>query len=417
MRSCQNSMSFPLSEHTAEDRIRAVGCLLFSGLLVLASGGFGYSGMWLPGLLVLPAVLWVLWLGICSGIKSVLRIHLVPEGIAVTLFGRDFHRWPAEELKLFLRMETVTSDGRENMLIVSCRDTEQLAALREAQLRKGILTRHDPDYRKKKSGWQSGFAREYLDKIARSDSRRLPGNGLIVMTDTPECRELLEKMYPHVPTVIVPNPEAAVTAQQTLSRNKQDLRWGSGMNTMSVAALLTVFLPSTVLLFLAMPMDEDSPAAIVLSICSMVCLFGSMLGFWYFVERQKIFFAEEGIRICRDGRQISLLPASEIRTVLFFDVRTKYGLAGITAVSGMDRDEIRRCQEKRMEKIPRERERLGAYRLADCWQITSLSRYVKHRFLWLGFFDKKVWFFVHTPQREEEMRQRYPHAAFIRDVV
>ena len=64
-----------------------------------------------------------------------LRLHLVPEGAAVSLFGRTLARYPAERLTVIRWDKDQMNGPRMDRLVLSALSLEELAARRERKLR------------------------------------------------------------------------------------------------------------------------------------------------------------------------------------------------------------------------------------------------------------------------------------------
>ena len=123
------------------------------------------------------------------------KLHFVPEGIAITLFGKTLRQYPRERIR-FLGGISCAKKSRTNKWICVCsRSLEEMAA--EQNRRTAKMFRDAPTL----PGWTENMARKFLWSYAESLNRALgfPRKDILLIEWSPERLELLLQMYPGVP--------------------------------------------------------------------------------------------------------------------------------------------------------------------------------------------------------------------------
>ena len=124
-------------------------------------------------------------------------LHLVPEGIAITLFGKTLRQFPRENIR-FMGGVRYRYKSREYKWICVCeRSMEELAEEQErktAKMFRNSRTRHN---------WAEDMAGKYLLRYVASPRRHLcfPRKDILLIEWSPEWLELLQNMYPQAPWV------------------------------------------------------------------------------------------------------------------------------------------------------------------------------------------------------------------------
>ena len=123
------------------------------------------------------------------------KLHIVPEGIAVTLFGKTLRQIPVEEM-LFFGGFIGTRKGRYPKNIAVCTCSMETLAEKEEQ-------KTDKMFRNSRTrpGWAEDMAKKYLLRCA-GDFRGqlvLPNRDVLLLEWSPERLEMLMEMYPGVP--------------------------------------------------------------------------------------------------------------------------------------------------------------------------------------------------------------------------
>lgn len=123
------------------------------------------------------------------------RLHLVPEGIAITLFGKPLRQFPRENIR-FLGGVCYRRKSREYKWICVCdRSMEELA---EEQERKTSKMFRDA---RTLAGWTEDMAGKYLIRYVASLRRQFgfPRKDILLIEWSPERLDMLMEMYPGVP--------------------------------------------------------------------------------------------------------------------------------------------------------------------------------------------------------------------------
>ena len=123
------------------------------------------------------------------------KLHLVHEGIAVTLFGKTLRRIPREDIAFFGGfIGTRKCRYPKNLAVCTC----SMEALAEKEEQKT-----DKMFRNARTcpGWAEDMARKYLLRCALSFRSELgtPNREILLIEWSPERLELLMEMYPGVP--------------------------------------------------------------------------------------------------------------------------------------------------------------------------------------------------------------------------
>lgn len=141
-----------------------------------------------PLLLVLVALFLTIILYYAGQLAA--RLHIVPEGIAVTLFGMTLRRLPAEEIRLIAAVGKYNTKANPHDVMAVCVNTvEELAELGN---------KHTPKLLKNTADrWYGESAAKYLWRRAESIRGELNLHRHILWLDwSPERLKLLLEMYP-----------------------------------------------------------------------------------------------------------------------------------------------------------------------------------------------------------------------------
>lgn len=118
------------------------------------------------------------------------RLHIVPEGVAITLFGRTLRRFPAEKVRVIAAVRKYNNKGTHHDVIALCAYTlEELTELGKKHTPK--LLQNGADL------WHGETAAKYLWRRAESMKGELNLHKHILWLDwSPERLRLLREMYP-----------------------------------------------------------------------------------------------------------------------------------------------------------------------------------------------------------------------------
>ena len=421
MRSNTNSVTFPLLDASWETVCIGASLWLYGfGCLGAAVREIADYDLDFIMLLILGSALVCVWLGLKCFVKSQVRVHLVPEGIALSLFGNTFRMYPADGLKLACFVDKGTYQDSAVFLCVSCYDLEELARLRQQVLRKNPYTRTNIPYRQRVSNWQRSFAREYLRSRTSMFPWVLPRKGIFYMATSPERKALLEQMYPDLcwedltklPSHYYRKPPIPDNMKSREPETPERfLRCHPHVDEPPLVFLAFVFAPCCLFLFGAIAVQEGA-ASIVLSAMSMLWLFGSLF-FLMPLEWQWISAQEDGIHVHLRNREVRFLPETEIRTVYCYDYKVRGGVCRYMAVTNLTPNEVIARQTAYMHRNGRRQECLCAYALAKNWPLSAQRRYLYRRMLLFGQWDPELLILGHAPEREEWLRVRYPNAEWV----
>ena len=124
------------------------------------------------------------------------KVHLVNEGVAVTLFGRTIQRISRGQLRQILGVQQFFKYGSdEKWLVVSVLTVEELAEIQAAKTRKMFLNgRSHPR-------WAEDLAEKYFRHHFQSLRWALGirREGMIFLEWSPERLTLFREMYPEIP--------------------------------------------------------------------------------------------------------------------------------------------------------------------------------------------------------------------------
>ena len=123
------------------------------------------------------------------------KLHLVPEGIAVTLFGKTLRQIPRQDLRFFGGF-IGTKHSRFSKNLAVC--THSMEALAEEQEGKTPQVLRNARTR---PGWAEDMAGKYLIRYVASPRCQfgIPRKDILLVEWSPERLELLLEMYPGVP--------------------------------------------------------------------------------------------------------------------------------------------------------------------------------------------------------------------------
>lgn len=406
------SLSIPYQQHRW--MIGPTGLLMAVGglwILLLFPESFQGESFWTILLLLgfpLLCVVGMTLFGMKMALEALLMVHFVPEGIAVTLFGKALRLYPVEDLRLCC----VSRTPNFHWIGISMLDLEQLARRREQKLRKSWMYKSSVDYKMTSPGWMAAFARDQIRGESRKAMAVPSGKGFFWIEYTPERRGFLRAMYPGIPWF---------TTEQTQQRpspwtDRNEYVFCRGLcnpgGKLGLTFVCAIFSVPFWLIALVIPKGAGNDVPLILmAAVGMTALFGILwqIGkkdydeFWAYPDR---------LRITRGKRELEVIPAEEVRTVFRGRVYHKTALQEYLAVSRLTEREL---AEKIVGKCRSREEKLL---LKACCQLPDSDRLViawyAGRWMTAGVFDlpfsQKL---ALTARREQILRQRYPNAVWI----
>lgn len=126
----------------------------------------------------------------CIG-QLLARLHIGPEGIVITLFGKPLRRCPADEIRAIAAVRKYNSKANPHDVIAVCTNTvEELTELGKKHMPKLLQN--------EKEHWDGESAAKYLYRRAVSVGGELNLHKQILWMDwSSERLEILRKMYPN----------------------------------------------------------------------------------------------------------------------------------------------------------------------------------------------------------------------------
>ena len=407
------SLSIPYQKHYWPMRLfglpMAVAGIWFFFFLLVEFWGAGV-GFWLFA--GVPTVVFCAFLGV-SGLKltfeSFLVVHLVPEGIAVTFFGRNLRLYPLESIQTVYHRKGVNF----NWIAVSCLSEAELVRRREEALRRGVFSKSGVDYKMTRPNWQEWFLREQLNAQTRKALLNPLQEDFLWMEFSPERKGFLRGMYISVPWKKV---KADTTDTPTPWKDDNEYVFCRGLckasGRLGAKVLILTFAVLPVAAMLLVPLDSVPVfVALLLGMAGISALF-TVLWLLGRGEYDELWCYPDRLKITRKNKDLEVIPAEEVRTVLRGRFEQKGGTREFLAVSRYTEGELaekilHRCRFPEQKQIAKacaqlpQRDRLLLSWYSGRW--TELSIYGVPGTISL----------MHTPRREEVLKERYPGAKWV----
>lgn len=415
MRSTKESITIPLFRNRWELLSVSATMLCFSVFLTVLCLLDGADAREM--LSVLPALMIPAAVGVYPLALWALRLHLVPEGAAVSLFGRTMARYPAESLN-FIRWYADQSNGlRQQLLCLSKLTVEELAELRERKLRSNGYYASGVDHRKRHAGWQNTFALEQIRRMNRLGGLLPIRKQVLWLQDDPEVRELLKLAFPDAQWADFRRKDISErfrTNGKTKAESPENFRrsyvW-EGEPAGGILLLIVILAPTMCL---------SLPGILLLNVSETLgliflglAIFGMMGGVFilgiFFFGNDQVSLGSDGILVRPKLKKSRVIPAGEMKLVFRFRQRGKGGDYCYLSVSTLSREELVQMEEARMSRTRLGREELSALRLLDNWPELALRRLVDARTALWGYEDRTLLLMAGTDEREAWLRERYPY--------
>lgn len=115
-----------------------------------------------------------------------------------------FFRWKIRQVPVS-QIQVICSTGKDwyRNLCLSLLPVEELARRQEEILKKGVFTKTELPFRKRKARWQEQFAGEYLRRPKLLDCRFWKDSPVLWLYFVPTAVVYLKEQYPHIPYVNV----------------------------------------------------------------------------------------------------------------------------------------------------------------------------------------------------------------------
>ena len=155
--------------------------VLFAGMLL--------PGSWIDWAVTLLPVLMMVTVLFSNFLELFAVLHIVPEGIAITIFGKTLRKFPAEKIRFLTAIPGNTASDRINRIAVCDKTLEELTELGHKSTPKIM--------RIPRPRWPGEFAGSYL----RRRSMSIPGEmnfmrPILWLDWDPERLRILRWMYP-----------------------------------------------------------------------------------------------------------------------------------------------------------------------------------------------------------------------------
>ena len=177
----------------AVDKGVRIGTILVMSVCTIAAGALFawmiWPQIWYDWLICFLPVLLMLILFSSNVLELFAVLHIVPEGIAITLFGKTVRQLPAEEIRFLTAVPGNAASDRVNRIAVCDKTLEELTELGYKTTPKSM--------RIKNPRWPGEFAESYL----YHRSMTVPGEmnfmrSILWLDWDPERLMLLKQMYP-----------------------------------------------------------------------------------------------------------------------------------------------------------------------------------------------------------------------------
>ena len=409
-------ISLPGSRSTKAYAILGILFLIFPLLLTWGEAGAiaediragEYTGLFLIVLFdaacVLPFVGLILW--------GQMRVHFVPQGIAMTVLGRTVRQFPVEKIKYVYKVIWLQRNFRVMQWVLCPYSIEEIAALREAELKKGAFTKHEVHFRKRNPKWQEIFAEEYLLRYVKSVRKGSKRKEFLLLPGSPQTDAVIRLWYPQLSLVA---KEKMDTLTQTTWKDPDPLHVSRGyvkqrsQNAAEVICLLFLMLPLGIFFFL----PGTEALEVLLYGVPLLLIWLGMFGFLLILARKEgeIFcFAADGITI---GNKKKMLPASQIHAIVKTKDAYSNTAATVLAILQVPPEKILEDACKKMERTAHGRMCLSGWRQIPDWERRLLLDHCAQISSLYGLGQDQMQVLRHTPQREETLRQLYPQVRWI----
>lgn len=205
-----NTVSFPLIPHRGPGILGSCLALGYGGLIIgllpqvpLTSFSFVMFRLIFPAIGLLFVVV-----GAVGLVRCLTTVHLTPDGIELTLFGKVYRRYPLENLKTFCLIQRGLAKSQSTHLCICTYTVEELASRRDAKHHGDERTRQNAALRRRTT-WQEAYAGDYLRQKLQSVHFTIPGRELVWLGFRLESLALLRQAYPDIPWLIAPEAQSS----------------------------------------------------------------------------------------------------------------------------------------------------------------------------------------------------------------
>ena len=126
---------------------------------------------------------------------SFYSVLLYKDSVILKKFGIKIKEIPVSEFKSFC----LVGNDREDILCLSRYSFEEMSRMQEARLARGVFSKHELPFMKRKPNWQNDFAKGYLFHLHKSPFNAFKKRNVIMLDMHPALQYSIQKMYPQLP--------------------------------------------------------------------------------------------------------------------------------------------------------------------------------------------------------------------------
>ncbi len=389
-----------------------VGSSLFLAVFFLCLSFLAYQEE--PGalLITVPGTVISLYIGIRWWLLCIRKLRLTPNELQVWQLGKCIQVIPAGSLRLACTVTGTKRQGKHSgrrlhrLLAISRKSMAELAEIQKENMLNAPDSALEAKARSAKAGWEEDFAARYLTK--RMKFRR-PIDG-VWTSCYPELVAALRYCYPQMQWDRV--------SKVSLKKNKitdndpySFLRYGTQSNSSVIVMLTAMVLVMGVFAFMGVYREGNIKAAVIIGV--IVIVFVAALVIAQGVERSLISLSRQGIQVNKN-RKIKEYPAKDLHTaVVFTELDYREGEYQVIVFSTLSAGEIAAKQENRIRKRPGGEKKLHQWKKIPGWEKRLVYRYCRKVMKNGGLFSRDSDYMLHSDQREQTLRELYPHLQWI----
>lgn len=399
------TLFLPLSAYLQElilTGILGVMGVLFLLVALLAAATAG-------GLAVVFGVsaVFVLWLCVMSANSLYRSIEIMPDKLVISRFGSWRKEIPLEELKLFAETVHYYKSRRIYGLGISPYTVEELTRMQEEKLQKGIFSRQDLPFMKRKPGWEDRFARDFV--IKRAKWTPFGTRDVLFLPLESEITAMLKLYYPGIPWMQAKENGTLFPVDQ---KDKDPLcyrrgRPGDSEGLTVVLLLLAILIVPFVMILMAQSLLVAMGPALLIAL---------LVGLVYPLLKSEwdiIHLSPEKLQVMRDKKVYTELPAERIATIVVEKEADNSLNTPYIAVSELTPERLAACEVARRCKQKHGQKQCEAlYALPD-WQTRFAIGYCRYFANQIPMRKDPPIFIAYSTQREETLRSLYPTAKWL----
>ena len=126
---------------------------------------------------------------------SFYSVLLYKDTVILKRFGIKIKKIPVSDFKAFC----IVGNDRENILCLSRYSFEEMARMQETRLSRGIFSKHELPFMKRKTNWQDDFAKGYLLHLHKNPLNAFKKQNVVMLDMHPALQYSIRKMYPQLP--------------------------------------------------------------------------------------------------------------------------------------------------------------------------------------------------------------------------